>query len=374
MSALDLETILNLLKKLEKEELSQLVIVDAASLRKIHYPTFTADKNVVILNIDWITDKNKIGKLLNAIYPSEHSLYILNNNAPERQLPEPVRISGLLNREEDLGNVHFYIPPVAAPTSLEAFQEIVARLRAPQGCPWDQEQTHQSLRPNLMEETFEVLSALDENDDNALVEELGDLLLQIVLHAQIASESKVFNMGDVISGIHKKIVNRHPHVFGKLKIKDTKGVIKNWEILKAAEREEKGELKGQSILDTVPKTLPALALAQAYQKRVARVGFDWQTIEPVLDKVMEEIGEIKNASEKSTLGNELGDLLFAVVNLARWYGVDAESALRKANVRFFSRFQYIEKRVSEKGKSLMDFSLKELDKFWEEAKTIEEKH
>jgi len=264
-----------------------------------------------------------------------------------------------------------YLPAMGKETSFEEFQALIAHLRSPEGCPWDREQTHQSLRTNLLEETYEVLTALDADDPAALREELGDLMLQVVLHAQIASELGEFKMGDVLTGIHRKIVRRHPHVFGDLRLDSSDRVVRNWEQLKAAERRANGEHEVKGLLDGVTKALPALTQAQAYQARAARVGFDWREIAPVVEKVREELDELLQANDGSEREDELGDLLFAVVNLARWYRVDAESALRRTNERFYRRFKYIEEKARQSGRDLHQMSLEEMDVFWEEAKGLE---
>jgi len=267
--------------------------------------------------------------------------------------------------------VYLLFSPCEGHLSIGRFQELISRLRAPDGCPWDREQTHRSLRTNLLEETYEVLEAIDQNDGEHLREELGDLLLQIVLHAQIASERGEFSLSEVIYDINKKITHRHPHVFGANKAKNIQGVMKNWEKIKDEERNNKGLKEFTSILSTIPKQLPSLSIAQKYQERAARVGFDWEEIDPVFRKVEEELAEVKGAETKQGLEEELGDLLFAVVNLVRWNGFDAESALRLANRKFRSRFEYIEKTISARGESLTDTTLTEMDALWEQAKKSE---
>jgi tetrapyrrole methylase family protein/MazG family protein len=252
-------------------------------------------------------------------------------------------------------------------SSFEGFQEVVAHLRAPDGCPWDREQTHLSLRPFLLEETYEVLTALDEEDQVALGEELGDLLLQIVLHAQIASEYGEFSMVDVIQGIQDKLIRRHPHVFGDLDIEDQQKVLENWEKLKSAEREEV-ENEGNGVLNGVSPALPALVQAETYQDRVNRVGFDWPNIQGVFQKIAEEISEVQQAESAVEKEAELGDLLFAVVNLARWFKIDAESALRAANTRFRKRFEDLEVEVRNQGRDVSALTLEELDKLWNAVK------
>ena len=230
----------------------------------------------------------------------------------------------------------------------------------------------QSLGPDLLEETYEALYALDEEDYDGLREELGDLVLLVTMLAQIASEEGFFQMTDVIQGIHHKIVRRHPHVFGEVTVDGTAGVLANWERLKEDERKDKngqdpaGEIKG--LLDGVGKTLPSLSRAQEFQSRAAHVGFDWPDIEGVKEKLLEEWREVAAASDKDQLEKELGDLLFSAVNLVRWYQLDAETTLRKANQRFFHRFKFIEAGARKMNRNLSDLSMDEMEALWQEAK------
>jgi tetrapyrrole methylase family protein / MazG family protein len=238
-------------------------------------------------------------------------------------------------------------------------------LRAPDGCPWDREQTHASLRPHLLEEAYEALHAIDAGDPAALQEELGDLMLQIVLHAQIAIEDGEFGLADVLHGIETKIRRRHPHVFGDLEVGEVDQVLRNWEALKASERLDAGEGKG--LLDGVPVGLPALAQAAEIQDRVARVGFDWPQADGARDKILEELDEIA-VSGMGQLPEEVGDLLFSVVNYARRLGVDPESALRTASGRFRRRFARVEALAAAAGREVSSMSLEALDALWEQAK------
>lgn len=254
-----------------------------------------------------------------------------------------------------------------APQDLDKFQtlvDIIARLRQPEtGCPWDLKQTHRSLRPNLLEESHEVLEALDEGDQRKLCQELGDLLLQIVFHMQIASESGEFTREDVYRGINSKLIHRHPHIFGQAKAESAEDVAHAWHALK---REERG---GEaSLLDSVPGQMPALAASQALQYRAAQVGFDWETAEDVLDKLVEEVGEIGEAPTPERRAQEFGDILFTLANLGRRLGIDLESALRETNARFRRRFAYMERLARERGVSLESLSLAEQDRLWNEAK------
>ena len=260
-----------------------------------------------------------------------------------------------------------YIPPLEAGSSFEALQETIAHLRAPNGCPWDREQTHLGLRPYLLEETYEVLAALDAEDPDALREELGDLLIQVVLHAQIATEAGDFNMTNVLRFVNHKLVYRHPHVFGDLDLADSAAVKVNWDRLKSQERAAKGQ-HGESVLTGVAPTLPALAQADAFQARAARLGFDWPDIDGVVAKVHEELAEVEAAADRVSRSAEVGDLLFAVVNLARKYGFDAESVLREANHRFRLRFTGIEDRARLLGRPLDTMTLDEMEDLWQEVK------
>jgi len=241
--------------------------------------------------------------------------------------------------------------------------DIIARLRASDGCPWDRKQTHSSLRGSLLEECYEVLEALDEGDPGKLCEELGDLLMQVVLHIQIAAEAGEFELGDVLNRINAKLIHRHPHIFGSLKVKNAEEVAVNWEVLK---REEKGA--DISILDSMPKQMPALGYSQEIQRRVAQVGFDWEDVDGVIDKLAEEVGEFKQAESQEKKAWEFGDLLFTLANIARRLGVDLEAALRQANQRFYRRFTYMEEVCRQRGVNLGELSFDEQNALWEEAK------
>ena len=248
-------------------------------------------------------------------------------------------------------------------SQFNALVAIIARLRGPDGCPWDRKQTHSSLRENLLEECYEVLEALDEGDSGKLCQELGDLLMQVVLHAQIATEAGEFEVGDVIHSINTKLIHRHPHVFGSLRVKDAEEVLVNWEALK---KEERGADK--SMLSSVPQEMPALSYSQEIQDRVARVGFDWEDIGGVIDKLAEEVSEFKQADSRERKGEEFGDLLFTLANIGRRLGVDLESALRQANRRFYRRFSCMEELCRQRGLNFAELSFDEQNTLWEEAK------
>lgn len=243
-----------------------------------------------------------------------------------------------------------------------ALVQIIAKLRSPEGCPWDRKQTHFSLKANLIEECYEVVEAIEEADSQKLAEELGDLLMQVVLHSQIASDEGEFALSQVIRGINEKLISRHPHIFGKTRVKNADEVALNWEVLKQQEKDS------DSILSGLPKIMPALAYSQAVQRRAARVGFDWQEVEEAVEKVIEELNELRQADSPAKKAQEFGDYLFALTNLARWIGIDAEEALRSANEKFFQRFNCMEEICRKRGLVLSNLSPEEQDKLWQEAK------
>ena len=248
--------------------------------------------------------------------------------------------------------------------------KIMERLRSPNGCPWDREQTHKSLLPYLIEETYEVVDAVERGIDEELKEELGDLLLQVVFHSQIAKERGAFTIEDVVDSIAKKLVERHPHVFGgRDDIKSAEDVSREWEKLK-----EKEGKKRESVLDGIPSSLPALERAYKLQKRAEKVGFDWRSFEGIKEKLLEELDEIESELKKGNrekLEEEVGDFLFMAVNLSRFLGIHPETALRKANRKFEERFRFMEKRAKEMGRSLSDMDIDEMEELWQEAKERE---
>ncbi len=248
-----------------------------------------------------------------------------------------------------------------------AIFEVVARLRAPDGCPWDREQTHESLRPYLLEETYEVLEAIDSGDDKRLAEELGDLLLQIAMHAEIAAQEGRFDARSVSESVASKMVRRHPHVFGDVEVADADHVLRNWERQKAHEAAAAGRAD-ESVLARVPRTLPALAWSLALQKRAARVGFDFESAPSAAAKVAEEAAELSEAGEGGPAFDELGDLLFALVSLARKLKVNPEDALRRSGQRFARRFAALEARLRDADRDLRDLEPEELTRLWSETR------
>jgi len=342
-------------------------LVDALELGLAHHPPFPPDAPALIAQIYSQHVASEVKLTLMNLYPDEHPVKLVHAVGTKNEIIEDLLLYEI-DRSPHIGlQTVLYLPPLGEYTSFEALQEITAHLRAPEGCPWDQEQTVQSLRPDLLEEAYEVLAAIDADDSAKMQEEFGDLLLMVAMLSQINNEDGDFNSAAVIQGISTKLVRRHPHVFGDLDVDGVGTVLKNWEQIKAQERAANGEAE-KSLLDGISIALPALSQAQEYQARAARVGFDWPEIEGVLDKICEEIEEIRQAPDDAARAAELGDLFFAVVNLTRWLKIDAETALREANSRFKARFAYIERTARQQERSLSAMSLEELDALWDEAK------
>jgi tetrapyrrole methylase family protein/MazG family protein len=311
-------------------------------------------------------------------YPDDWGI-VLVRQAGVRDLEEVRRIPLFqLDRHPVDHLTAVYVPPLPPERRRPGFPSLVgimARLRAPDGCPWDREQTSQTLKKYFIEETYEVIEAIDADDPTLLCEELGDALLQVVFHAELAAEDGVFNIDDVTAGIVEKLVRRHPHVFGELAVADSAEVLRNWEKIKRAENTEKDADWRKSILDGIPNGLPALMRAAEISKKVVKVGFEWERFEDVLAKLDEEIAELKAELASADLdpdkiAGELGDLLFTIVQVARWQKIDAEDALRSMLTRFSKRFRYIEQRASEQERTLTELTLVEMDALWDEAKRL----
>jgi len=360
----------DLIKLLEIKDLKNLSIIDIDEgfHSNNYYPSPNAH-TFIRFTMDELTAIKKVMSMNINFRAITGSVYLTEMNEKWVRSESLEEIFDL--DDHKIGIYYIYLPPQDAKLDTSLFIELIAHLRSSDGCPWDRKQTHQTLRTNLLEETYEVLEAIDQFDEDHLREELGDLLLQIVLHAQIAKEEGAFDYGNVVHDVYWKIRNRHPHVFDDVKVNDVGDVMTNWEKIKAKERQINKEDKSLSILGSIPDQLPALSIAQKFQERAARVGFDWEDIAPVFEKIYEELEEVKEAAGSDGLESELGDLLFAVVNLVRWSGFDSETALRLTNNKFRQRFQYIEKTVSDNDKSLTDLSLSEMDALWDQAKLIE---
>jgi len=354
------------LAALAVDGLEGLFVGDALDLARMHHPHFPPDRPALLGQLYSRLVASDVKLTLLNVYPEPHEVALLHAAGTDSVQVERLPLHAL-DRSVRIGPLTaLFIPALATGHSLEAFQETVAHLRAPDGCPWDREQTPTSLRPHLLEEAYEALHAIDAGDTQALREELGDLLLQIVLQAQIAVEEGDFSLGEVIHGIETKIRRRHPHVFGDVQVGEVDEVLRNWEALKASERQDAG--KGKGLLDGIPLGLPALAQAAEIQDRVARIGFDWPQADGARDKILEELDEIARAGSEG-LADEVGDLLFSAVNFARRLNVDAESALRTAAARFRRRFARVEALASTAGRELSALSLDELDVLWEQAKS-----
>lgn len=260
---------------------------------------------------------------------------------------------------------------------IQKLVDLVERLRGEDGCPWDRAQTRETLKPMLIEEAFEVLDALDGAEPSELKEELGDLLFQVVFHAQISGEKGEFRLADIIDRLHEKMVRRHPHVFGGAALKTSQDVLRNWEDIKAAEKGSLSTARSESaasLLDGIPTRLPALHTAYQLTAKASRVGFDWSRLEEVLAKLQEEAGELAKAhaaGDAGRLADEVGDLLFAAVNVARFLEIDPETALRRSNRKFDRRFRHIETALKARGRELKDATLAEMDALWEDAKARE---
>ncbi|EOU1488412.1 MAG: nucleoside triphosphate pyrophosphohydrolase [Clostridium perfringens] len=278
-----------------------------------------------------------------------------------------------LDWQEDIDYLtSIYIPKdLGNKKDFQDLLDIIETLRNPGGCPWDREQTHESLKSALLEECYEVIDAIENEDEDALIEELGDVLLQVVFHASIGKEDGYFDIMDVIGGISNKMINRHPHVFGNEEANTSEQVLVNWDKIK---KEEKGIKTLTEEMQNIAKSLPATTRAYKVQKKAKKVGFDWDDVNCAMDKVKEELNEIKevyNCEDKSIIEGEVGDLLFACINVARFLEVDGELALDKTIKKFIKRFSYIENEAIKNNKNLKDMTLEEMDKLWEEAKTSE---
>lgn len=305
-------------------------------------------------------------------YPDDYKVALVTAAGSEQEVVKWLPLYEL-DREAELSNLtSVYVPPIKDESLLHQefsnLRRIIAELRGPNGCPWDQQQTHESLKKYLLEEAYELIDAINEDDTDEIISELGDVLLQVMLHAQIGEDEGMFSVEDVISSISEKMIRRHPHVFGDVTVSGVEDVKANWSEIKRAERNDE---KPKSLLDGVEKSLPQMLIAYDYQKRAAKVGFDWDAPEPAWDKVMEEIQEFRQAvlsGNDKEMQDEYGDILFAFINIARFYDIYPEEALHGTNRKFARRFQFIEQSIKQEGKQFEDYSLEQLDQLWDEAK------
>ena len=329
-----------------------MTVLSASQLASSYFPPLNPDLGALIVNYGNKKSGRSLREVLINQYPLSHPVQLIG----EDERPAGETTLGEFEQDEKLSAI--YLPPLASASSFEALQGTVAHLRAPEGCPWDQEQTHQSLRKHLLEEAYETLEVIDSDNLDGLREELGDLLLQILMHAQIAQETSRFRMADVVADIQKKLIRRHPHVFGDVQVADVDHVLSNWEHYKSEE-------SSNGPLDGIPHALPALAQAAELQDRASRVGFAWPSIKEVIEKVKEELDELESETGDQQ-AVELGDFLFAVVNYARWLKVDPEAELQRACVRFRARFSDLLDSVN--GQRLDSLELSELVRLWDDTK------
>lgn len=304
--------------------------------------------------------------------PPEYEVILIEAAGTSAEKKQAVALEDI-DRMPGISNLtSLYVPPVPEELlshTFSRFREVIRILRSPEGCPWDREQTHESLRRYLIEEVYELIDAIDDEDDAGIIEELGDLLLQIMMHCQIGEDDGFFTVDEVIRGVTEKMIHRHPHVFGDVEVESTEDVNRNWEALKRQEKQER-----TSILDGIPRSLPALMRSFKLQKKGRKAGFEWEHVEEIWDKFKEEIEEFNQAAASGSqeeMEAELGDVFFVLVNIAIQYGINPEFALTRTNEKFISRFRYIEEQLKEQGKELEEASLAEMDAFWNEAKKRE---
>ncbi|MEO8392363.1 MAG: nucleoside triphosphate pyrophosphohydrolase [Chloroflexota bacterium] len=343
-------------------------LFDAIDVATLHHPPINSDVPALLGQVYSRELASNLKLTLMNQYPDDFPVRLIHAARTAEALVETVPLFEIDRSEHIKHLTALYLPALGNKSSFEEFQEVIAHLRAPEGCPWDRKQTHESLRKYLLEETHEVLEAIDAGDVQGMIEELGDVLLQIGLHAQIATDEGEFRMADVISTLNKKLIFRHPHVWGDVQVADAEGVVTNWDALKQQEQAEGGKKKRDSLLDGVPKGLPALLQGYEYQEKAAKAGFDWWKIDDVLAKVREEFDEVLTATSDEHRAEEMGDLLFVIVNWARWQKIEPETALREANAKFYRRFHYIEEKIAPEGKPMKEYPLPELDAIWDEAK------
>ena len=351
------------------DALDGLQVFDAIDIAATLYPPINPDVPVLLGQVYSRLLANELKLALMNIYPAAQPVVLVHSAGEAEQVVEHLPLYEI-DRSAHIDHLtSLFIPAIGLKSGLATLAETVAVLRSPGGCPWDQEQTPQSMRDGFLEEAYEVITALDAADSENLREELGDLLYHIVMQAQMAAETGDFTLTDVVAGIEAKLKRRHPHVWGDWQVSDTAEVLRNWEALKRQEKADRGEMGGpKSRLDDIPTALPALARSQKIQSKAARTGFDWPELSGVYAKLAEEVLEVQEADTAEARRAELGDVLFVVVNLARWLEVDAEGALREANERFAARFRQVEQLVAERRLDWSALSFADLDGLWGEAK------
>jgi tetrapyrrole methylase family protein/MazG family protein len=353
--------------------LEGLQILDGMTIAAMHHPPINPSYPALIGGVYSREVASDVKLTLMNQYPDDHPVLLIHAAGTQGAAVEKVALYEI-DRSLSLNHLSsLMVPPLSPYSSFESFQETIAHLRAPEGCPWDRKQTHASLRPYLIEEAYEVLDAIDREAWNELAGELGDLLLQVVLHAQIATEEGEFQMADVLEAVNRKMIRRHPHVWGDVDVRGSAEQVRaNWDELKRAERAHQGT-EAESLLDGVNKALPALMVAHEYQRRAAKAGFDWPSVESVKAKAREELTEILNAEDVQAAINEIGDLIFLLVNWLRWLGVDdPESVVRAANAKFYRRFRYVEQAAAAQGRTLDMLTGDEIEAIYQQGKAQEQ--
>ena len=361
------------LAQLGIDALDGLQVLDALEIAEAYHPAINPALPALLAQVYSRAVASNLKLTLMNQYPDAFPVKLLHAAGTDEARLEALPLYQI-DRSPHIGVMTaLYLPQLHALSSFESFQNTIAHLRSPEGCPWDREQTHQSLRPYLIEEAYEMLEALDKADPAALCEEMGDVLLQIMLHTQIATDEGEFQMADVLQQLNQKLIRRHPHIYADADVAgDSGAVTRNWEDIKRAERATSAEAS-HSILDGVPKLAPALLVAHRYSARVSKVGFDWEDAQGVVEKAREEWGEIFSAKSDEERALEIGDLIFVLVNWLRWLGVDdPESLMRSINAKFYRRFRFVEEQALAQSLSLSELSLDQLEAWWQQAKQLED--
>lgn len=348
------------------DALDGLQLFDAIDLTQYQYPPINPAMPLLLGQVYSRMLAAELKLLLMSVYPDEHPVQLIHGAGMPDQVVEQLPLYEIDRSEHTAHLTSLFIPALPAGSSLMGLAETVAILRSPNGCPWDQEQTPQSMRTGFLEEASEVLDALDNDDPDGLAEELGDMFYHLVMQTQMAAEEELFRLPDVLAAIDAKLKRRHPHVWGDWEVTDSDHVVRNWEMIKQTEKGDPAV--PTSLLASIPQALPALAQSQKIQTKVNQVGFDWDEIGGVYAKLHEELQELQAAQSAQEQAAELGDLLFITVNLARWLKIDAESALREANLKFKRRFQLVEQLAAERNLELAALTMVQLEALWQEAK------
>lgn len=353
------------------DALDGLQVLDALSVAEKYHPPINPAQPALLAQVYSQSVASNLKLTLMNQYDDDYPVQLIHSAGAADSVVEPLKLYEIDRSSRIDIMTSLFIPAMDELSSFEALQNIIAHLRSPEGCAWDREQTHKSLRPFLIEETYEALEALDADDPKALYEEMGDLLLQILLHTQIAIDNGEFKMSDLLRHLNEKMIRRHPHVFGDVEATGDLGQLSRiWHAVKQAEKAGEADQKA-SLLDGIPQGAPALFVAQRYSQGAAKVGFDWPHVSGVEAKFREELAEVLAANSAAERAKEIGDLIFVLVNWLRWLNVDdPESLLRETNAKFYRRFHHVEQQVAKTGGNFEDFSLDELEVWWQEAKRL----